>query len=811
VPRVVSVAVPIPRDQTFDYLLPDALEERARIGSIVLVPFGPRRMTGYLVGYPDGAPRGDLREVVRVLDFPPLTDEMIRLGRWIAEYYVTSLGEALHAMVPGPATRGPGRLLALTETARDVAAWEGVGAGGRALLDSLKASGPATSAALRRRANDGASIDYWVRRLTQAGLVETRFRARSEAAPVREFVALAAGADAVRAWLDGPGRKSPARARVLEEVVAAREPLAYETLRGRAGANRTLLTYLESQGLVTIERRATPQDLDAFHIDDTITEIPFTEEQKGAVATVLARQAAGGFGVILLHGAAGSGKTFVYMEAARAAIAAGRSVLVLVPEISLTPQTVHRFRAAFPDRIAVVHSALPDAERLGVWNEIARGEKDVVIGARSAVFAPLPRLGLIVVDEEHEGAYKQEDPPRYNARDVAVYRAQIDGALVLLGSATPSLESLENVTLGRYERLVLGRTRPLPPIELVDLRKSPPGPSRMLSEPLLETIASTVDAGGQVILLLNRRGYSVFLLCQSCGFVPRCPNCSVTLTYHLRGRALLCHYCGRTERAPAACSSCSGTVFRYMGTGTQRVEEELAERLPGLRVARMDVDATRRRGSHGEILRSFARGEVQCLVGTQMIAKGLDFPGVRLVGVVNADTSLHLPDFRAAERTFALLVQVAGRAGRGAASGQVVLQSWIPNHPAIDHAARYDAEGFIARERAERKSLRFPPFSSLIVVTVRGKDEPAVEDAAAALAPRIAGNPRFGEAFFELLGPAPAPLLKLRERYRWHILLKARRDRWRAARAVLREALASDERGRASIEVLVDVDALSLL
>jgi primosomal protein N' (replication factor Y) len=434
-----------------------------------------------------------------------------------------------------------------------------------------------------------------------------------------------------------------------------------------------------------------------------------------------------------------------------------------------------------------------------------------VIGARSAVFAPLERLGLVVVDEEHEGAYKQEDAPRYNARDVGIYRAQISGALVLLGSATPSLESLHNAAAGRYERIPLGRTRPLPPIETVDLRAAPPGPGRFLSEPLVARIAEAAAAGGQTILLLNRRGYAVFLLCQACGFVPRCPHCSVTFTYHLRGHALLCHYCGRSERAPAACPACGGTALRHMGTGTQRIEEELRERLPSLRVARMDVDSTRRRGAHGEILRAFARGEVQCLLGTQMIAKGLDFPGVRLVGVVSADTALHLPDFRAAERTFSLLVQVAGRAGRGDAGGAVVIQTWTPEHPAVALAARYDSETFLARERDAREALRYPPFASLIVVTLRGKDAAAVEAHAAAVARRLRRQPRFADAFLDLLGPAQAPLAKIRDRHRWQITLKARRNRWREARAVLREAIAADERGHRGVETLVDVDALSVL
>jgi primosomal protein N' (replication factor Y) len=463
---------------------------------------------------------------------------------------------------------------------------------------------------------------------------------------------------------------------------------------------------------------------------------------------------------------------------------------------------------------------LPAAERVGVWREIASGAKRVVIGPRSAVFAPLSDLGLVVVDEEHETAYKQEETPRYHGRDVAIYRAHLAGATVLLGSATPSLESTRNAQTGRYERITLARGRELPPVERVDLRTSPPGPARFLSPQLLERIAETTAAGAQTILLLNRRGYAVFLLCESCGYVPRCPHCSVTFTYHLRGHALRCHYCGRSERAPVRCPLCGAERFRYKGTGTQRVEEELLSAAPRLRVARMDLDTTRRRGAHGEILRAFGRGDIDCLVGTQMIAKGLDFPRVRLVGVVSADTALHLPDFRAAEKTFSLLVQVAGRAGRGEGKGLVLVQSWTPEHPAIALACRYDIDGFVTAELAEREALRFPPFSSLIAVTLAGPDADQVDADAVAAAERLNAHPRFREAFIELLGPSPAAIAKVRDRYRWQILLKSRREHWRLAREILRETLSKDVAAapgvqhawrRHKVDVTIDVDAQSLL
>ena len=426
-------------------------------------------------------------------------------------------------MVPGPAARGPLRRIALTHDGKDRARWEGIGERGLALLEELSLAGPATATALRRRLGEDGSVDYWLRRLATAGLVEVSFRARAEEAPVVESVALRVSPDAARAWPLAPDDALRRGLRIVEALLASREPILYEELRRHAGATRTLLRNLESQGLIAVEARPVSQDLGSFVVEDTITEIAWTEEQRVALDRIVAVHALGGFGVVLLHGATGSGKTFLYMEAARRVVAEGRTALVLVPEIALTPQTVHRFRAAFGDRVAVVHSMLPPAERVGVWREIASGTKRVVIGPRSAVFAPLSDLGLVVVDEEHESAYKQEETPRYHGRDVAIYRARLAGATVLLGSATPSLESTRNAQIGRYERITLARLRELPPVERVDLRTSPPGPARFLSPQLLARIAETTAAGAQTILLLNRRGYAVFLLCESCGYVPALP------------------------------------------------------------------------------------------------------------------------------------------------------------------------------------------------------------------------------------------------------------------------------------------------
>ncbi len=542
--------------------------------------------------------------------------------------------------------------------------------------------------------------------------------------------------------------------------------------------------------------------------------VTLTGAQREAVAAVEAAAAAGGFERFLLHGVTASGKTEVYLRGARAARESGGQTLVLVPEIALAAQVVAQFRRRFGERVATLHSYLPVGARRRHWELARRGAVDVVVGARSAVFAPLPDLKLIVVDEEHEPAYKQSEQLRYHGRDVAVRRAQMLGVPVVLGSATPSLETLANAARGRYRRLLLPERvdrRALPVVRVVDLRREGSGPG-VLSAPLRAAVAERLARKEQVLLWLNRRGHSHHVQCRGCGHTPECPRCDISLTLHLSPRGLLCHYCDHREPAPEACPSCGRPLLRYGGPGTQRAERELATAFPGARVLRLDLDVARQREGPGGTLERFARGDADILLGTQMIAKGLDFPRVTLVGVLDADVALHLPDFRAAERTFQLLVQVAGRAGRGRMPGEVIVQTCTPEHPAIAAvAAARQAEGerdFRRRELAERREAGYPPYTRLVTLLVDGPDAGHVEAAAT----RLAGHMResAGEGDVTVLGPAPQPLARLRGRHRWHVLLKGADGRLLRALAASALALAEAPGGR-SVRVIADVDPIEVL
>ncbi|MEY4375392.1 MAG: Primosomal protein, partial [Candidatus Eisenbacteria bacterium] len=528
---------------------------------------------------------------------------------------------------------------------------------------------------------------------------------------------------------------------------------------------------------------------------------------EGAIGT-------GGFKPFLLHGVTASGKTEVYLRAARAAREAGGQTLVLVPEVALASQVVAVFEKRFGGRVGALHSYLPVGTRRRNWELARRGALDVVVGARSAVFAPLPNLRAIIVDEEHEPAYKQSEQLRYHGRDVAVRRAHMLGVPIVLGSATPSLETLANAARGKYTRLSLPTRidrRPLPTVHVVDLRREGSGPG-VLSAPLREAIAERLERREQVLLWLNRRGHSHHLQCRGCGHTPECPRCDISLTYHSDPRSLRCHYCDHHEPAPDVCPKCHLPLLRHAGAGTQRAERELASVFPQARVLRLDLDVARAKDGPGETLAKFRRGEADVLLGTQMIAKGLDFPNVTLVGVLDADVALHLPDFRAAERTYQLLVQVAGRAGRGKVKGEVFVQTCTPEHPAIQAVgAPVAGEGeraFRKQELDQRREVRYPPFTRLVTLLVDGPEEGEVEAAAGALADVV--REQAGDREVMVLGPAPQALSRLRGRYRWHVLLKG--DNGAVLRDLAQAALAwADQPGRRKLRVIADVDPIEVL
>jgi len=525
---------------------------------------------------------------------------------------------------------------------------------------------------------------------------------------------------------------------------------------------------------------------------------------------------AGGFRVFLLQGVTGSGKTFVYCRAAAEVIKRGGSCLVLVPEISLSTQLVDRFARVFGDRVVVGHSGLSPSERHMAWTKARSGEAKVLVGARSAVFSPLRDLALIVVDEEHEPSYKQSEIPRYNARDVAVKRGQLEDCPVLLGSATPSLESYYNSVSGKYEMLRLPEridSRPMATVHIVDLRAGSKGENRswLLSETLVRKIEETLERKEQVILFINRRGHSTFVQCRECGQTFRCPRCEVSLTYHSHPHRLTCHYCGHSATGVEVCSECGGSDFWFGGVGTQKVEAEIEALFPGVSVLRMDTDSTRRRGAQRAMVRAFGSGEARILLGTQMVAKGLDFPGVTLVGVIYADTQLNLPDFRASERTFQLLTQVAGRAGRGAAPGEVVIQTFLPEHPSLKAAAMQNFELFYEKEAADREELRFPPFSRIVDLSFTGADLDEVVQCSRRVAFKLKEALRDrGLGSVEVMGPAPYPLARLRNKARWHITLRGTSLSELRSGLGLLDAVAERERPK-RVALGVDVDPLQLM
>jgi primosomal protein N' (replication factor Y) len=577
------------------------------------------------------------------------------------------------------------------------------------------------------------------------------------------------------------------------------------------------VTALVKKGLAERTGRAKPR-LSVGHEGWGLRdEGDLTNEQQRALDLIGGKVSAGEFSVVLLHGVTGSGKTRVYSEAVQIALDSGRSAIVLVPEIALTPQMVQRMKKEFGDRVAVVHSGLTMTERYDTWRAIREGMFPVVVGPRSAVFSPVPNLGLIVVDEEHEQTYKQNEAPRYHARDVATMRAKLEGAVVILGTATPSLESYLNARDGKYDLAELPEridSGPLPEVEVVDMCSEPPVDSEgAFSATLRDAVQETLDADKQVILFLNRRGFASFVQCVSCGHSEKCPNCNVSLTYHSTDRSMRCHYCGISTKAPDRCPSCEGMNLRFGAPGTQRVEKAVCELFPEATVERMDVDTTTRHGSHWRILKDFAERRTDILLGTQMIAKGLDFPGVGLVGVVAADVGLNLPDFRAGERTFQLLTQVAGRTGRGEERGRVVVQSYLPEHYTIALAREQEFAPFFEREISEREGigLGYPPFSRLVGIVARGRDEDQVREAAGRLADFLAsGADKMDEPRPEVLGPAEAPIGKIRGIHRWQVLVRGRAG---SARALVSAALAQRKALKlpSAVTLAVDVDPLDLL
>ena len=774
---LVEVCVPLPVHGRFHYRVPPHLAGRVGVGSRVLVRFGKQKVTAVVVRTGTPAPEGvapiDVSEVLD--DEPALPPEVVDLCLWIADYYESFPGEALKSALPAGSGIKAKLVYALTEK-------------GRALADGEGAALPAKQRVLLVKLAGGdvplAGANAGMRRILEAlitdGLVELRDQRSSARAKLkRERVAKLVG-DAAAA--KAASAKSLKRIRVID-VLAGGLAMTIESIEQQLPGAKATLRELAKAGLVEVFDRELAIDAFETGADMLVIAPPeLTGEQAHAVAEITAAAVAPlgpdgkrPFTPFLLHGVTGSGKTEVYLRVIAETMAQGKTALVLVPEISLTPQLAARFRSRFGDQVAILHSGMTEQQRLGEWSRLRRGDARIAVGARSAVFAPLSNLGAIVVDEEHDGSFKQDEGVRYHARDVAIVRAQRAGAICVLGSGTPSLESAAHAEKGPYRLLRLTErpmARPMPNVEIVDLRTYMPDGEGMLSAPLRTAIEQTLAAGDQTILFLNRRGFATFVLCKACGHSFRCPNCSVSLTYHQHSDRLRCHYCNHVERVPEACPKCKAQSIERKGLGTERVAAALVEAFPNARVARLDRDVAS--GAKVEVvLGRVARREVDILIGTQMVTKGHDFPGVTLVGVLCADTGLDLPDFRASERTFQLLAQVAGRAGRGDRIGKVLIQTYRPGAPAVVAASQHDYAQFFAAEMAERKELGYPPHGRLIAVRIEGKDAHQVAGAAAELGRVAIATAAQHGGVVEVLGPAPAPLERLRGRTRWQILLRS--------------------------------------
>ena len=801
--RYCDVALPVPVDRAFTYELPLTLRHRAQVGARAWVPFATRRLTGVLLRVHNVAPEQEAREVLSLIDEEPVLDpELLKLAHWIAEYYCSPLGEVLKSMLPLAGEMRRTTQYSLTSTGQDIARQLSVTPvkDTAATVLTLLEERPRSAEYIGKKVEGARSA---LRSLVKRGWVIADEQ-RQERDPLRAPAERLQVAFLRRANDEAKLKKSQRELLAFLELHPGQHNLAELSTKlkrasedARALARRELVS-LESENLPVPSGFERP--------------IPIlNEHQKEAFEAIRAGIEANGFETFLLQGVTGSGKTEVYLRSIEAALSLGKNALMLVPEIALTPAVAGQFFHRFGKQVAILHSAFGDAERAEQWRRVRNGQARVVVGTRSGVFAPVQNLGLVIVDEEHDGSYKQQDTPRYHGRDVALIRAKESGAVAVLGSATPSIETRFNAENSKYKLLLLPERiarRPLPQVHIVDMRTEflETKKQATFSRKLLDEMRLRLEQGEQTMLLMNRRGFSSFMVCRACGERLQCQNCSVVLTHHRRDRRMLCHYCGHAEKIPDECPKCGSDYIQFLGTGSERVEDELHQHLPGARIARLDRDTASGKGAFENILQSFRNGDIDILVGTQMIAKGHDIPNVTLVGVVLADIGLSMPDFRAAERSFQLLTQAAGRAGRGDIPGRVIVQTLNPEHYAVRLAAQQDYEGFYKKEIEFRKWLKYPPFAAFANVLVRADKQ---EDAL-----RLAG--RLGYVLMpppegvRVMGPAEAPVLRLKNEFRYQILIKAAKRS--TMRQILNDLRAFAEREKWSTTALViDVDPISIV
>lgn len=789
--------------ESLTYEIPESLAEEIDIGSCVLVPLGPRMAVGYVIGLQTTSPVTDTRPILAKLESPVrLRDDMLRLAGWIRERYICPLPRVVIGMLPGVMhCRVQARIVVedvLPDAKKLLTPRE------NELFDAIcKSTTPITIDSLCKSQRRD-SVMRILRQLEKKGVVKRAWELVSPSGRPR----VVRGVRLIRKPTADEKLTSRQKA-VLDVLARLGRDVPLAEMVSRYSLSAASISSLEKKGLVgkvdlVLKRRPAYSKLEQ-------TNIRLSDEQQIAVDEITAAIDSDAYRGYLLFGVTAGGKTEVYLRCIEYALAKGKASLVLLPEIALTTQIMNVFKSRFGDDVAVLHSRLSAGERCDEWSRVDAGEARVVLGARSAVFAPLRNLGLVIVDEEHDSSYKQDIQPRYNGRDTAIRRAQDAGAVAVLGSATPSVETYYSAEQGHYKLLTITKrieNRPMPEVHIADLREEwKRGQATIFSSLLLERIRDRLERRQQVMLLQNRRAYSTFLLCRDCGFVAKCPNCAVSLKLHSALKKLSCHHCDYSRPAPNVCPQCEGQRLRGFGIGTERVEEETKRAFPGARVLRMDRDTTSRKGAHAAILDQFRRHEADILVGTQMIAKGLDFPNVTLVGVISADTSLNLPDFRAAERTFQLISQVAGRAGRGPEPGEVVIQTFDPENYALKCAVNHDYLEFYRQEIEFRRELHYPPFSTIINIVSQDADSRVAKARLDTLLGLIKSTPMSERRGVEIIGPQPAVLEKLLGKFRWHLLIRSKeRD---VALSLLRRQLDANPELRRHLTV--DVDPTSML
>ncbi|MYL19130.1 primosomal protein N' [Halobacillus litoralis] len=765
---IANVIVDVASQNTnrpFDYEIPEKFEGIVQPGVRVIVPFGPRKILGYVISLSETSSFSSVKKIADVLDvIPTLTEELLHLGKWLSNYTLSYYISCLQVMLPQVMkAKYRKELWKLTDEPLQ-SALDAV-FDGRGVMDfeEFEQSGVSYHV-LRKHMNEGE--------------VDVHYEVKSrETKKLKPMVAPALSPIEMEEKLEDLSPQARKQRAIVEYFLQQPDPLEKKLLLDKLQTTPAALKPLVEQNVIKEYKQEVFRDPYGGREFKRTTPFSLTEEQETAIQPILSRIENQQHDVFLLHGVTGSGKTEVYMQSIQQVLDNGEEAIMLVPEIALTPQMVERFKGRFGSKVAVLHSALSAGEKYDEWRKIQRREVQVVVGARSAIFAPFTNIGLIIIDEEHETSYKQEDRTRYHARDVAVQRAKTHNCPVVLGSATPSLETYARAVKGNYQLLTLSKRMNeavMPEVELVDMREELHSGNRsMFSIPLKEKIEERLARKEQIVLFLNRRGYSTFVMCRDCGHVSECPHCDIALTFHKRQNRLKCHYCSHEEPMPEKCPECESKTIRYFGTGTQKVEEALQELIPEARIIRMDVDTTRKKGAHERLLTQFGEGKADILLGTQMIAKGLDFGNVTLVGVLAADAMLNLPDFRASEKTFQLLTQVSGRAGRHEKSGEVVVQTYTPEHYSIELASTYDYEQFFQEEMKLRKAFRYPPYYYLTLFTISHPNQLKAEEATRKITMFM--QQKLSQQAY-VLGPTPSALARINNRYRYQCMVKYKKE-----------------------------------